>query len=82
MNAEHCIELLCRTSDAPTFARLGFTTITTIEPVNASATVQMTRPGVDDAIVTSLLELRLQGKRFNARIVELNCDLIAEEVTL
>ena len=78
----HCIELLCRETDAPTFARLGFTTITTTEPVNASATVRMTHPGVDDAIVTNLVDLRLQGERFTARIVEMEPSLTTTEVTL
>ena len=82
MNVEHCIELLCHRTDAPTFARLGFTMTRTAGPASAPATVLMTRPGVDDAIVTRLVELRLQGGRFNARIVERNCDLIAQAVTL
>ena len=82
MHTEHCIELLCRATDASMFARLGFQTMTTAEPANASATVKMTHAGVDDAIVTSLVELRLNGKRFIARIVEMNCDLVAQEVML
>ena len=78
----HCIEHLCRETDAPTFARLGFTTITTAEPATAPATVRMTHGGVDDAIVTSLVDLRLNGKRVTTRIVEVNCDLAAPEVML
>ena len=82
MQTEHGIELVCLNTDAPTFVGLGFQTITTAEPANAPATVRMTHAGVDDAIVTSLVDLRLNGKRFTARIVEVNCDLAAQEVML
>jgi len=82
MTTEHGVELLCRKTNALTFARLGFTMVTTAEPVNAPANIKMTRPGVDDAIVTSLVDLRLNGKRFIARIVGMNCDLAAQEVML
>jgi hypothetical protein len=82
MNVEYGIELHCLKADASTFARLGFTMTRTAEPASASAPMHMTRPGVDDAIVTGLVELRIQGKRFAARIVEMNCESIAQEVTL
>ena len=78
----HFIELQCPPTDAPTFAELGFQTITTAEPANALTTVRMTHGGVDDAIVTSLVDLRLNGKRFTARIVEVSCDLATQEVML
>jgi len=42
----------------------------------------MMHPGVGDGIVTGLVDLRLNGKRFTARIVEVNCDLAAQEVML
>ena len=81
MHTEYCVELLCRATDVSTFARLGFqTTTTTAEPATASAPVQMVRPGVDDAIVSSLVELRMQGERFTARIVEMDLAVIAAEV--
>jgi len=78
----HCIELLCRQAEAPTFARLGFQTMATAEPANAPATVRMTHPVVNDAIVTSLVDLRLNGRLFTARIVEMNCELTVQEVML
>lgn len=81
MHTEYCIELLCRAADIRTFAQLGFQTITTAaERATASAPVKMVRPGVDDAIVTSLVELRLQGEQFTARIVEMDLAVIPVEV--
>jgi hypothetical protein len=81
MHTEYCIELLCRAADIRTFARLGFQTITTTaEPATASAPVRLARLGVDDAIVTSLVDLRLQGQRFAARIVEIDVPVIPAEV--
>jgi len=82
MQTEHGIELVCLNTDAPTFARLGFQTMATAEPANAPATVRMMHPGVGDVIVTGLVDLRLNGKRFTARLVEVNCDLTAQEVML
>ena len=71
MNTQYCIEVTCRRSEVPTFARLGFQTMVSAEPANASAVATMTHSGVDDGIVSSVVDLRLQGKRFSARIVEI-----------
>jgi hypothetical protein len=82
MNTNYCIELSCRKTDAFTFARLGFTPTATTEPANALETARMRHPDLGDAIVTTLVALRIQGKRFTARIVEMNCPLVAQEVML
>lgn len=82
MNAKYCIELSCRKTDAFTFARHEFTPAETAEPANALGTIPMKHPDVGDEIMTSLVDLRLKWKRFTARIVEMNCGLIAQEVLL
>jgi len=80
MHNDYCMELVCRQADVPLFARLGFELRHTAEPVNRPAAVQMTHPGVNDVIVTEVLDLRLQGVRFTARIVEVNRVQVAQEV--
>jgi len=68
MNVKDRIEVHCHQADAPTFARLGFTTATA-EPGESSAGLKMSHPGVDDTVVATLLALGFQGKAFTAHVI-------------